>query len=110
MATWPNVTEALQAIGEVNTVDEAEVESCLAAAIDVLGARCDLSLDEDEVVVVPDAVRRACVMYTARLLKRRFSPEGVAAIGFDGTGLRVSRVDPDIEALIAPYVSWGIAG
>jgi hypothetical protein len=38
----------------------------------------------------------------SRLFKRNDSPLGVAGFGDMGV-MRVSRFDPDIEALIAPY-------
>lgn len=53
---------------------------------------------------VPDAIKLATGIYASRLLKRvREAPFGVAGIGLDGTPVRVSAIDPDIEALIAPY-------
>lgn len=52
---------------------------------------------------VPDAVRLACIMQTARLVSRRSSPNGVA--GFNDLGaVRVASVDRDIEALLAGFM------
>lgn len=110
MATWPELADAKAAIGETNTADEPDLEACLAAAIDFLSHRCyiEYTTDTPPAAIVSDAVRRACVMLTARLFKRRSSVEGVAGFG-DLGAVRVSSVDPDIEQLIAPYRDWGIA-
>lgn len=57
---------------------------------------------------IPDQVAQACLLQASRLYKRRLSPEGV--FGNDEFGLiRVSRVDPDVQALLAPYVIAGFA-
>lgn len=106
MAGWPDAEEAVDAIGVVNDDEttESEIDACLAAAIDFLTHRCYIEDDTD----VPAAVRRACVMLTARLFRRRQSVEGVAGFG-DFGAVRVSSVDVDIENLIAPYRNWGVA-
>ncbi|WP_330242010.1 phage gp6-like head-tail connector protein [Streptomyces sp. NBC_00525] len=49
---------------------------------------------------VPDEVVQACMIQAVRLFKRKDSPEGI--MGSDQWGLaRLSRVDPDVQALIA---------
>ena len=110
MATWPEVTEVLEGIGTVNPVDQAEVQRCLDAAIAYLTYRCDIVDDTEDppAPIVPDDVRRACVMLTARLFSRRNSPEGAAGFGDFGV-VRVTRIDPDIEAMLLSARSWGIA-
>ena len=51
---------------------------------------------------VPTDVKQACNLLAARQYKRYDSPLGVA--GFSDLGVvRVSRIDPDIEALLGPY-------
>ena len=51
---------------------------------------------------VPGPVYQACRLQAHRMLKRRFSPEGVS--GFDELGVvRVSRLDPDVQASLDPY-------
>lgn len=51
---------------------------------------------------VPDTVKQACSMQASRVLKRRYSPEGVA--GFSEFGaVRVARLDPDVMALLGPH-------
>lgn len=57
---------------------------------------------------VPDDIAQACLIQAARLFRRKASPEGVAGSADWGV-IRVSRVDPDVEALIGPYVLPGFA-
>ena len=52
---------------------------------------------------VPDEIAQAALLLAARLYRRRDSPEGVLGSSEWGS-IRVSRTDPDVEALIAPYV------
>lgn len=51
---------------------------------------------------VPKDVKQACNLLAIRQFKRYDSPLGVAGFGDIGV-VRVSRVDPDIESLLAPY-------
>lgn len=51
---------------------------------------------------VPVDVRQAANLLAIRQFKRYDSPLGVAGFGDIGV-VRVSRVDPDIEGLLAPY-------
>jgi len=51
---------------------------------------------------VPVAIRQATVILASRIFKRLDSPLGVAGFG-DMGAMRVSRFDPDVEQLIAPY-------
>lgn len=51
---------------------------------------------------VPTAIKQATVLLASRIFKRNDSPLGVA--GFSDLGaIRVSKLDPDVEALIMPY-------
>lgn len=54
---------------------------------------------------VPDAIEEACLIQAARLFKRsREAPFGIAPIaGFD-VGMRITRLDPDVDALVRPFV------
>lgn len=52
---------------------------------------------------VPMDVRIACILQAQRLFKRFDSPLGVIGMGDLGS-IRVSRVDSDVQALLAPYV------
>jgi hypothetical protein len=48
-------------------------------------------------------VRMACILMSLRLFKRYDSPLGVMGMG-DLGAIRVSRVDSDVQALLAPYM------
>lgn len=50
---------------------------------------------------VPPAIRQATVILAMRIFKRLDSPMGV--ISNDMGSMRVGRVDPDVEALVAPF-------
>ncbi len=58
---------------------------------------------------VPTAVKQACLIMSLRQFKRYDSPLGIT-FGEMG-GMRVTRMDPDVEALLRPYrrVSVGVA-
>ena len=51
---------------------------------------------------VPTAIKQATVLYSMRQFKRYDSPLGVAGFGDIGA-IRVSRFDPDVEAMLSPY-------
>ncbi len=55
---------------------------------------------------VPKAVSQAATLQATRLFKRKDSPEGVLG-GPDFGFTRVSRLDPDVAALLARYVLPG---
>ncbi|GIE46202.1 phage gp6-like head-tail connector protein [Actinoplanes lobatus] len=57
---------------------------------------------------VPEPIAEACVLLANRRFMRRESPEGVSGWSNEGP-VRVSRFDPDIEDLVAPYVLSGFA-
>lgn len=57
---------------------------------------------------VPDEISQAALIQASRLFKRKDSPEGVMGSADWGV-IRVSRTDPDVAALIGPYVLSGIA-
>lgn len=52
---------------------------------------------------VPKAIVQATVILSARIYKRNDSPLGVAGIGDLGV-IRVGRLDPDVQALIHPFM------
>lgn len=68
--------------------------------------------EEDEALVkitgvwgwasVPMPIKQATILMASRLYKRNDSPLGVAGFGEIGV-VRVSRLDPDVEALIMPF-------
>jgi hypothetical protein len=51
---------------------------------------------------VPSAIKQATLILSQRQFKRYDSPLGVAGFG-DLGAVRVSRIDPDVASLIAPY-------
>lgn len=51
---------------------------------------------------VPGPVRRATLIWATRLYGRKNSPSGI--MGFDGSAMRLSMVDPDVQTLLNPYV------
>lgn len=53
---------------------------------------------------VPAPIKQAALIHASRLLKRsREAPFGVIAGDFEGGGMRVPRLDPDVAALLGPY-------
>lgn len=56
---------------------------------------------------VPAAIQRATLILANRLYMRKDSPEGIAGSTEWGV-VRLSRLDPDVEALLAPYTLPGI--
>lgn len=57
---------------------------------------------------VPDEVESACILLAARLYRRKDSPQGVISSA-DWGSIRVSRVDPDVEALLSHLILPGFA-
>lgn len=57
---------------------------------------------------VPDNIVQACLIQASRLYKRKDSPEGVMGSAEWGV-VRLSRRDPDVWALIEPYILAGLA-
>jgi len=52
---------------------------------------------------VPTAITQATVILASRIYKRNDSPLGVAGFG-DLGAIRVSRIDPDVQMLIQPFM------
>lgn len=57
---------------------------------------------------VPDVVGEAALIQTTRLYKRKDSPEGVLGSAEWGGAIRMSRVDPDVAALLEKLVLPGL--
>lgn len=57
---------------------------------------------------VPDEVNLAAEIQAARLYRRKDSPEGVLGNAEWGA-VRVSRIDPDVQAMLDPYRKGGFA-
>lgn len=80
--------------GLATTVDQA-----VAATNSIIVKRCVPDLPDPW----PDEVTFAALEQGARLVKRRASPEGVAGMGDFGP-VRISVMDPDIEAQLGPWL------
>lgn len=57
---------------------------------------------------VPDEIVQAALIQSIRLYRRKDSPQGVLGSADWGV-IRVGKADPDVDALIAPYVIAGFA-
>lgn len=57
---------------------------------------------------VPDAVTEATILHATRLFRRKDSPYGVAGQGDFGRVALLPRIDPDVQALLMPYVKWAV--
>jgi hypothetical protein len=55
---------------------------------------------------IPDEISDATLLLASRLYLRKDSPQGIAASGEWGA-VRLSRWDPDVEALVGPFVLPG---
>ena len=56
---------------------------------------------------IPGPVHRACVLQCRRIFARRNAPMGFESGSLDVPGMRVPRLDPDVESLLEPYVlTW----
>jgi|TARA_B110000483_G_C18203804_1_gene546583 hypothetical protein len=51
---------------------------------------------------IPAAIKQATILLSMRQFKRYDAPLGIAGFG-DLGGMRVSRLDPDVEALVSPF-------
>jgi hypothetical protein len=56
----------------------------------------------------PSAVREACLIQAQRIWKRHDAPFGVAGSGEFGTVTLVPKIDPDVKALLWPYMKLGM--
>lgn len=57
---------------------------------------------------VPDVIREATILLSARQFKRLDSPLGVAGFG-DLGAIVVRRIDPDVAAMVAPFKKFVVA-
>lgn len=111
MVTEQMVFEYLSIDRMPNSIEQETMDRVIAAVtarIDGICVPWPLSDDDPPVPVRPIEVVHAIVMSAARLWRRRTTPEGVLPAYQSGSDmgvipLRVSRIDPDIEALIEQY-------
>lgn len=93
--------DALKSMLQIkNTNDDAELEMSLDSASTWV---CKRVIDGHE--LNPD-VQQAILLLSARLWKRRQSPEGVAGWGDLGV-IRILRSDPDITSLLSHHLDMG---
>lgn len=52
----------------------------------------------------PPPIREACLLQAARLYKRKDAPFGVTGSPEHGQLQTISRIDPDVKELIAPFI------
>lgn len=94
----PTVTDLLAWIklqGNPTPETKAVYQECIDTALELIEERIDLPAYAQ----YPARARMAVLMQAARLAKRSTSPEGVAGFGDFGV-VRVTDLDPDVEALI----------
>lgn len=106
MASWPTLKEVRTLLRlQPDPNEDTVIQSALNAAIDYGRRRMALPfpVPPDDTEVIADAAHEACLLHSARLYRRRDSLDGTIWAG-DAAGMRVGRVDPDVEAL---YSSLG---
>ena len=84
---------------------ETRMHDALNAAMEVIDHRTVTSWDDED--VLPAVVRQAGLIQAARFFKRDAAPLGIATVGTidGGQGMRLlSRLDPDVEVLLAEYL------
>lgn len=86
----------------LRTVSSSEAEVLTDCVNTATAAVAERVMPEYLVEPVPAEVDQAVTLYSARLWKRRNSPEGVAGFG-DVGAIRVSALDPDVELLLMRY-------
>jgi hypothetical protein len=97
---WPDVLDYRTFARVPDTVDDVAIADALAAVQDAIRARCPILFGATP--SVPDAVYQAALLWTARVLSRRNSPDGIVGVGEMGVA-NVGRWDPDVQRLLAPY-------
>lgn len=124
--TWPELGEVLrwQAInsypptGGASTANVENLQLCLDASIERMAARCHLHVRPVDAagavdvggdpVLIPAGVKLATIMQAVRWARRAMTPDGIAGADEVAGLIRTSSIDPDIEAMIAPYVAVGL--
>jgi hypothetical protein len=102
VAAWPNLAAVRTFLRlQPDAAQDAVIGSALAAAVDYGVGRYNGRYDADA-LDVPDSGYQACLMHAARLFRRRDTVDGTINFG-DAGGMRVGRIDPDIDALYAQH-------
>lgn len=112
MAEWPDVVDLATQLNVPGDGPAADlVARSLRSGTAFVQSRCIMPdpLDADgEPTEIPDDLFEAILLQAAKFYARRNSPEGVSGANDFGI-VRVGRIDPDAEALMAPYLDWSIA-
>jgi hypothetical protein len=104
-AAWPTVDDVKNVlrIGD-DPNDDTFVGQCLAAAVQWVTMRADPGwVTAGNPGYLPDPLFQAAMSEAARLYRRRDSVDGTAGWGDMGV-VRIGPKDPDIEAMLAPFV------
>lgn len=97
-------TEALK-----NALSAARARISERTGLQVHPVGVDGEVDYNEFLPIPAEVWQACVIYAHRIYRRRMSADGTLGASAFGGAIRVGRMDPDIEALIANHLRIGLA-
>ena len=81
-------------------------ETVMTAVITAVTSAVAHSFDVPE--TEPADVTQAITMQSARLYKRRGTPNGLEGVTGEFVA-RVSRFDPDVASLLAPFERWSMA-
>lgn len=110
-STYTTITSSAYALNPPDAI----ARSRPATAIVMLGSTWAVGTGETVKVTArwgwpatPAEITEAAMILSIRLWKRKDSPEGVMGQA-DWGMMRVSRVDPDVEALIGPFRRGGFA-
>lgn len=125
--TWPTFDEVLRWAKSINDYpgltggpgpNVENLQLCLDASIERMAGRCHLhvrpvdaagAVDVDgDPVEIPASVKLATIMQAVRWARRAMSPDGVLGASEISGVIRAQAMDPDIEAMIAPYVAVGL--
>lgn len=98
--TVDDVAAQLALTHRTPTID-AILADCLDATATLFTRRLGVWVDP----VWPPDIEQAVTLQTARLYKRRNSPEGVTGFGDLGV-VRISALDPDIDQLLGPSLAY----
>ena len=103
MASWPTAAEVDRWLG--GEAHSEQLEDAVNAVNAWLSVRCCIGAE----AVVPEPVRQAAMMYTAKIYRRKDSADGVLGAADFDTALRVAALDRDAEKLLELYITPTIA-
>jgi len=105
VADWPSLKQVRQLLRlQPDTAEDALIDQARLAAIDWCFQRTGQRWDPaDAGGLLPDSVYQAATLLAARYYRRRDSLDGTIGWGDLGV-IRVGNRDPDVEALLGPYV------